>query len=183
MPTYPANFATMRQAIVDWVRTELGMADLVPSGWSVMVARQPGDGLRAPAPPKPFAKIEFIQLPQAEGRQFAQAQDAGPTQLNMHVRNVGMMRVEVQLFADTDERVRAENLRASLNLLFPTIDRFRVAGLTIVPSEVVSTDLSQVFASQNEFRYALEIGFRVETRRTVTDYPWIETVNPTITVS
>ena len=178
--TYPTDFATMRQALFDWVSTDLGAPG---SGWRVMIADQPGDALRAPAlPTKPFAKIEFLELPQPEGRQFAQAVDAGPTQLDMYVRNVGLLRVEVQLYADTDERLRAESLRASLDLLYPTIDLLRTAGLTIVPSETRARDLSAIFAGQNEFRYALELGLRVETRRLVTAYPWIETAQP-LTVS
>jgi hypothetical protein len=176
VPTYPTDFVTMRQALFDWVSTDLGAP---ASGWRVMIANQPGDALRAPAlPAKPFAKIEFLELPQAEGRQFAQSNNAGPTQLDVYVRNVGLMRVEVQLYADTDERVRAESLRASVDLLYPTIDLLKAAGLTIVPSEVRARDLSAIFAGQNEFRYALEIGLRVETRRVVTNYPWIETVQP-----
>lgn len=173
MPHYPNDFATMRAALYTWVSGDLGV------GWTTVFARQPGDGLRAPAPPtKPFAKIEFLELPQAEGRQFKQSVDASPTQLDVYVRNVAMMRVEVQLYADTDERVRAENLRASLDLLYPTLDNFQVAGLVAIPSEVIAKDLSAIFASQNEFRYALEVGFRVETRRTVTNYPYIGTVSP-----
>jgi hypothetical protein len=172
MPTYPQDFATMRQALYDWVSGDLGV------GWTVVHEPQDGDGRRRPAPAKPFAKIHVLDAPQPEGRQFLQMEDASPTELNAHVRNVGLMRVEVQLFSDTDQRAAAENLRASLDLRYPTLDSFFVAGLTVVPSEVSLRDLSEIFSGEREYRYALEIGFRVETRRTVTYYPWIETAQP-----
>lgn len=173
MPTYPTDLTTMRLALYTWVTGQLGV------GWTVVHEPQEGDGRRRPAPPaKPFAKIQLLDVPQPEGRQFAQQLDASPTRIDMHVRNVAEMKVEVQLFADTDARGLAENLRASLDLQYPTLDALSVAGLVSIPSQITLKDMSTIFASENEFRYLLEVGFRVETRRTVADYPYIGTVNP-----
>lgn len=178
MPTYPADFAVMRQALFDWVSAELG------GGWTVVHAPQDGDGRRRPAPAKPWAQIRMIGVPQAEGRAFTQLADGAPGECDHYTRNVGTMTVEVQLFADTDVRGTLTDLRASLCREYPVLDDLRAAGLVSIEALAQERDLSAVFAGENEFRYVLEVPFRVETRRVVTNYPVIESIGPTgITVN
>lgn len=146
--------------------------------WTVFFAGQDFDDRRAPVPSKPFVAIRFLDLPTDEGRQWAQAFDTSATTIGVVVRNIGLIRTEIQIFSDTDERVIAERLRKSLDVLYPGLDQLSIAGLVPVPSETRMRDLSQIFSGEREFRYVLEVGLRVETRYVIDDYPTIETVSP-----
>lgn len=152
--------------------------------WTVILVGNDGDNRRAPVPPsKPFATIDFLDLPTAEGRQWAQADDPSPTSLRMTVRNLALLRCEIQLFSNRTELVLAERLRSTLDLLYPGLDLLAAAGLVPVPSETRMRDLSKIFSSELEFRYVLEVGLRLETRFVVDSYPYISDVRPlTVTV-
>lgn len=165
--------------VADWDSVGPSTSE-VSFDWTVFFSWMDGADRRAPAPPtKPFAVIRILDLPQDEGRQWAQAYDSGPTTLGMVVRNIGMIRTEIQIFSDTEQRVAAERLRKNLDLQYPQIDRLTTAGMASIPGETRMRDLSQVFSGETEFRYLLEIGLRVETRFEVTeDYPYISEVRP-----
>ncbi len=176
-------FATMEPAFVAWV-----VASLTASGsrggdaWEVALSKQDGDGKRAPMPKRPGAVIKFLDQVGIEGRQNSHTEDGAvpATDADYHVEAMGRGTVEVQLYSEDDDRVAAANLRASLDLQFPTLDALRAAGITMLEALATERDLSEVFAEENEFRYVLEVPFRVSRRNVTTDYPWIETVAPIV---
>ena len=186
---YPADwFDTIRPAFVWWVRAELngepgpnptGIGSRANEQWTVGLAQQDGEGREASMPKRPAAVITFLDVVQVEGRQTRRTADnpTNPaTQADHFVEGAGRGVVEVQLFSACDERQALASLRASLCRGFPTRDTLRSAGVVLLESQAIERDLSEVFAEASEFRYALEVPFRVSRQRETQNYPWIETV-------
>lgn len=175
MPTYPQDWAsTMQPAIRAWVVDALG------GGWAVIWGRQQGPGAtgEGPRPSKPFASIQALDLPELGGMD-AQEVDVSPAQMDVIMRAAGECLIEIQLFADDDQRAAIETLRAAL-MTQPTCDALALAGLSLLPDSAVPRDLSLIFSGAREFRYALEVPARFEVASTFTDQPFIETVDPPV---
>ena len=177
--TYPRDwFDFIRPGFVWWVQTELDRAgSRNQDPWTVALTQQDGDGRRAMHPTRPSAQITFIGIPQNESRMVSTFEDVSATRMDHHTDVMKAGTVQVEVFSAHDEIVAIEELRASVNRVYPTQEGLRSAGIVVLEALGTPRDLSDLVGGEYEYRYVLEFPYRVSQRSTLQDYPWIETVN------
>lgn len=171
MPTWPADQTALEDAIATWAQTVLQGID--PS-WTVFWANQDH-----PAPPKPFARLDFLDTPQEEAPASEEVTTPVPPTAQNDVRTPAFMILEVALFSSSDQAAARAALRQSIAAEWPHREALAAAGWTV--GEIVADrDLSQKFAGREEYRGVFELRLRVTVQHTIDNYPWIETANPAV---